>query len=110
MLLADALITDYSSVMFDYALLHRPIVFFAHDWEEYAQDSRGTYFDLLAEGPGPVPRTPEEFYAALEDLGALRTTYEARLKEFVDKYGEYDRGDAAARIVDRFFSPAGGAR
>jgi CDP-glycerol glycerophosphotransferase len=110
MLLADALITDYSSVMFDYALLHRPIVFFAHDWEEYAQDSRGTYFDLLAEAPGPVPRTPEEFYAALEDLGALRTTYEARLKEFVDKYGEYDRGDAAARIVDRFFSPAGGAR
>ncbi|MCM3265139.1 bifunctional glycosyltransferase family 2 protein/CDP-glycerol:glycerophosphate glycerophosphotransferase [Streptomyces thermoviolaceus] len=110
MLLADALITDYSSVMFDYALLHRPIVFFAHDWEDYAQDSRGTYFDLLAEAPGPVPRTPEEFYAAVEDLGALRTTYEARLKEFVDKYGEYDRGDAAARIVDRFFSAAGGAR
>ncbi len=40
----------------------------------------------------------------------MRTTYEARLKEFVDKYGEYDRGDAAARIVDRFFGTAGEAR
>ncbi|GAB1326528.1 hypothetical protein ACE1SV_08670 [Streptomyces sennicomposti] len=110
MLLADALITDYSSVMFDYALLRRPIVFYAYDWEEYAEDTRGTYFDLLAEAPGPVPRTPDELFAVLGDLAGLRVKYEARLKEFVDKYGEYDRGDAAAQIVDRFFGPAGEAR
>lgn len=110
MLLADALITDYSSVMFDYALLQRPIVFYAHDWEEYAEDTRGTYFDLLAEAPGPVPRTEEELFAAIGDLNTVRTTYEARLKEFVDKYGEYDRGDAAAQIVDRFFGTAGETR
>ncbi|MDF3298701.1 bifunctional glycosyltransferase/CDP-glycerol:glycerophosphate glycerophosphotransferase [Streptomyces tropicalis] len=110
MLLADGLITDYSSVMFDYALLQRPIVFYAYDWEEYAEDTRGTYFDLLAEAPGPVPRTEDDLFAALGDLGAVRTKYEARLKEFVDKYGEYDRGDAAAQIVDRFFGPAGEAR
>ncbi|WP_086725008.1 bifunctional glycosyltransferase/CDP-glycerol:glycerophosphate glycerophosphotransferase [Streptomyces carpinensis] len=110
MLLADALITDYSSVMFDYALLQRPIVFYVHDWEEYAQDTRGTYFDLLTEAPGPVPRTAGELFAALGDLSTVRTSYEARLKEFVDKYGEYDRGDAAAQIVDRFFGPAGEAR
>ncbi|MEU6811739.1 bifunctional glycosyltransferase family 2 protein/CDP-glycerol:glycerophosphate glycerophosphotransferase [Streptomyces sp. NPDC046831] len=110
LLLADALITDYSSVMFDYALLQRPIVFFVHDWDEYAEDSRGTYFDLLTQAPGPVPRTEDELFAALEDLPAVGATYEARLKEFVDNYGEYDRGDAAARIVDRFFGPAGEAR
>ncbi|MEU6402450.1 bifunctional glycosyltransferase family 2 protein/CDP-glycerol:glycerophosphate glycerophosphotransferase [Streptomyces sp. NPDC046985] len=110
MLLADALITDYSSVMFDYALLQRPLVFFAYDWEEYAQDTRGTYFDLLSEAPGPVPRTPEELFGVLDDLSGVRTAYEARLKEFVDKYGEYDRGDAAAQIVDRFFGPAGETR
>ncbi|MET8243702.1 bifunctional glycosyltransferase family 2 protein/CDP-glycerol:glycerophosphate glycerophosphotransferase [Streptomyces sp. NPDC005202] len=110
MLLADGLITDYSSVMFDYALLQRPLVFYAHDWEEYAQDTRGTYFDLLAEAPGPVPRTEDELFAVIDDLTAVQTKYEARLKEFVDKYGEYDRGDAAAQIVDRFFGPAGEAR
>jgi CDP-glycerol glycerophosphotransferase len=110
LLLSDALITDYSSVMFDYALLQRPMVFFAHDWQEYAQDSRGTYFDLPAEAPGPVARTAEELFAAIGDLSAVGTAYEARLKEFVDKYGEYDRGDAAAQIVDRFFGPRGEAR
>jgi CDP-glycerol glycerophosphotransferase len=110
MLLADALITDYSSVMFDYAVLQRPIVFYAHDWEEYAKDTRGTYFDLLAEAPGPVARTAGELFAVLGDLNTVRASYEARLKEFVDKYGEYDRGDAAAQIVDRFFGPAGEAR
>ncbi|WP_306187879.1 MULTISPECIES: bifunctional glycosyltransferase family 2 protein/CDP-glycerol:glycerophosphate glycerophosphotransferase [unclassified Streptomyces] len=110
MLLADALITDYSSVMFDYALLQRPIVFYAHDWEDYAQDTRGTYFDLLAEAPGPVPRTAEELFDVLGDLSTVGAAHEARLKEFVDKYGEYDRGDAAAQIVDRFFGPAGEAR
>ncbi|MGV9346095.1 bifunctional glycosyltransferase/CDP-glycerol:glycerophosphate glycerophosphotransferase [Streptomyces spiralis] len=110
MLLADALITDYSSVMFDYALLQRPIVFYVHDWEEYAQDTRGTYFDLLCEAPGPVPRTAEELFDVLGDLGTVGAAHEARLKEFVDKYGEYDRGDAAAQIVDRFFGPAGEAR
>ncbi|MFI1166231.1 CDP-glycerol glycerophosphotransferase family protein [Streptomyces sp. NPDC020801] len=110
LLLADGLITDYSSVMFDYALLQRPIVFYAHDWEEYAQDTRGTYFDLLAEAPGPVPRTEDELFAAIGDLSSVHARHEARLKEFVDKYGEYDRGDAAAQIVDRFFGPAGEAR
>jgi CDP-glycerol glycerophosphotransferase len=110
LLLSDALITDYSSVMFDYALLRRPLVFYAYDWEEYAQDMRGTYFDLLAEAPGPVARTEDELFAALSDLSAVGTQYEAQLKEFVDKYGEYDRGDAAARIVDRFFGPAGETR
>ncbi|MFJ5532795.1 CDP-glycerol glycerophosphotransferase family protein [Streptomyces sp. NPDC093261] len=110
LLLADALITDYSSVMFDYALLRRPLVFYAYDWEDYSRDMRGTYFDLFEEAPGPVARTEEELLAAVDGLPAMAAQYEARLKEFVDKYGEYDRGDAAARIVDRFFGATGEAR
>jgi CDP-glycerol glycerophosphotransferase len=106
LLLADAVVTDYSSLMFDYALLQRPMVFFAYDWEEYSQDARGTYFDLLAETPGPVARTEDELFAALTDLSGVRQRYATRLKEFADRYGEYDRGDAAARIVDRFFGTA----
>jgi CDP-glycerol glycerophosphotransferase len=108
LLLSDALITDYSSVMFDYALLERPMVFFAYDWEEYAHDIRGTYFDLLAEAPGPVARTADELYAAVADLDAVRTGYGDRVRDFVARYGEYDRGDAAARIVDQFFGTAAG--
>ncbi|MGW5093935.1 bifunctional glycosyltransferase/CDP-glycerol:glycerophosphate glycerophosphotransferase [Streptomyces nodosus] len=110
LLLSDALITDYSSVMFDYALLRRPMVFHAYDWEEYSRDLRGTYFDLPEEAPGPVAYTEDELFAALADLPGLAARYEARLKEFVDRYAEYDRGDATTRIVDRFFGPGGGTR
>ena len=48
-LAADALITDYSSIMFDYANLDRPIVVYADDWDVY-RETRGVYFDLLAGG------------------------------------------------------------
>ncbi|WNI15475.1 bifunctional glycosyltransferase/CDP-glycerol:glycerophosphate glycerophosphotransferase [Actinacidiphila sp. ITFR-21] len=110
LLLADALVTDYSSVMFDYALLGRPIVFYAYDWEEYAHDIRGTYFNLLEEAPGPVARTQEELFTTLADLDAVRTKYGDQVRDFVARYGEYDHGDAAAAIADRFFGPAGGTR
>ncbi len=110
LLASDALITDYSSVMFDFALLQRPMVFFAYDWEEYSQDIRGTYFDLLGTAPGPVPRTEEELFSVLEDLDGVRAQYGPQVKEFVDRYGEYDHGDAAAQIADRFFAGKGRSR
>ncbi|MFD7918490.1 CDP-glycerol glycerophosphotransferase family protein [Streptomyces sp. NPDC059740] len=107
MLLADALITDYSSVMFDYALLDRPMVFYVHDWEEYAGADRGTYFDLREKAPGPVAFTEEELWQAVDELkGAEERDAEARAR-FVAEFGEYDRGDAAATVVSTFFTPQG---
>ncbi|MEV5017297.1 CDP-glycerol glycerophosphotransferase family protein [Streptomyces sp. NPDC053780] len=110
LLLADAMVTDYSSVMFDYALLQRPMVFFTYDWDEYAQNSRGTYFDLSEKAPGPVAGTAEELFEVLSDLDALASGCEGPVKEFMTQYGEYDRGDAAAQIVDRFFGSEGATR
>ncbi len=63
-LAADVLLTDYSSIMFDYAVLDRPIVIHAPDWESY-RARRGVYFDLLAEPPGAVTRTEDEVVEAL---------------------------------------------
>ena len=59
--------TDYSSLMFDYAVLDRPIVIHAPDWERY-RTTRGVYFDLMAEPPGVVARSQDE----LLDVAALR--------------------------------------
>jgi CDP-glycerol glycerophosphotransferase len=56
-----------------------------------------------------VVRTAGELYEALSDLDRLQG-HRARLKEFMTRYGEYDQGEAAARIVDRFFGGRGGAR
>jgi CDP-glycerol glycerophosphotransferase len=100
LLLSDALITDYSSVMFDYALLDRPIVFFAPDLEEYVR-TRGAYFDLAEHAPGPVISEPHELFAALRDLE--RDTNAKQRKAFVEKFGEYDQGTAAKQIVERVF-------
>ncbi|MDQ1038267.1 CDP-glycerol glycerophosphotransferase [Streptomyces sp. V3I8] len=102
--LADGLITDYSSVMFDYALLGRPMFFFAYDYEEYAHEGRGTYFDLLERAPGPVVRTEEELHVALVSLEEQTVKYEEARKGFVAEFGEYDKGTAARSVVDEFFA------
>ncbi|GAA3769052.1 CDP-glycerol glycerophosphotransferase family protein [Streptomyces phyllanthi] len=102
--LADGLITDYSSVMFDYALLDRPMFFFAYDYEEYVHEGRGTYFDLLERAPGPVVRTEDDLYAALGSLERQSVKYSGARARFVADFGEYDKGHAAQSIVDQFFA------
>jgi CDP-glycerol glycerophosphotransferase len=93
-LAADALLTDYSSIMFDYAVLDRPIVIHAPDWDEY-RARRGVYFDLLAEPPGPVTRTQEEVAEAL-----LTPSGEGRAA-FRERFCALDDGRAAERVVRR---------
>ncbi|MFD5399128.1 CDP-glycerol glycerophosphotransferase family protein [Streptomyces sp. NPDC127097] len=102
--LADGLITDYSSVMFDYALLDRPLVFFTYDYDEYVHEGRGTYFDLLEHAPGPVVRTEDDFHETIKSFESQALEYAKSRREFVAKFGEYDRGDAARSIVDQFFA------
>jgi CDP-glycerol glycerophosphotransferase len=105
--LSDALVTDYSSVMFDYALLHRPMIFHVPDYDDYL-GSRGAYFDLAQWAPGPLTRTSDELFAALADLPALRDRYAGKHRAFVEQFATYDRGDAAQTVVERYFAP--GAR
>ncbi|MFI5889392.1 CDP-glycerol glycerophosphotransferase family protein [Actinoplanes sp. NPDC051513] len=108
MQIADAVITDYSSLMFDYALLDRPMVFHVPDYDDYVGSSRGSYFDLAEVAPGPLTRTGDELFAALADLGELEERYAERHRAFTAKFCEYDTGTAAKAVVDRFF--AQGAR
>ncbi|GGY06348.1 transferase [Streptomyces minutiscleroticus] len=101
-LAADALVTDYSSIMFDYANLDRPIVVYADDWETYAT-TRGVYFDLLAEPPGQVARTQDEL-ADVFASGAWRDEAAAKLRAaFRRRFCEFDDGRAAERVVRRVF-------
>ena len=64
MLVSDVLVTDYSSAIFEFALLHRPMVFFAPDYEAYERE-RGFYFDYRTGVPGPIFETTEELAAYL---------------------------------------------
>ncbi|MET7297014.1 CDP-glycerol glycerophosphotransferase family protein [Streptomyces griseoloalbus] len=101
-LAADALVTDYSSIMFDYANLDRPLIIHADDWETY-RTTRGVYFDLMAEAPGPVARTQEELTGILTtDAWHDESAAKARAA-FRRRFCEYDDGRAAERVVRRVF-------
>ena len=98
MLASDALVTDYSALMFDYANLDRPIVVHADDWGAYTA-SRGVYFDVTAEPPGHVSRSYREL-AWLFASGAWRDEEGAGLRAaFRDRFCEFDDGRAAERVV-----------
>ncbi|GAA4871646.1 bifunctional glycosyltransferase/CDP-glycerol:glycerophosphate glycerophosphotransferase [Kitasatospora terrestris] len=97
-LAADALVTDYSPAMFDFAVLDRPIAVHAPDWEEYRQQ-HGVYLDLPAEPPGPVATGLDELAEALR-AGDPEPGLRARFRE---RFCPWDDGRAAERVVSRVF-------
>ncbi|THA68758.1 CDP-glycerol:glycerophosphate glycerophosphotransferase [Streptomyces sp. A0642] len=103
-LAADALITDYSSVMFDYAHLNRPIVVHAPDWETY-RTVRGVVFDLLSgrpgETPGAVATTTDELARIFADGSWDSPASRELLAAFRARFCPYDDGRAAERVVRR---------
>ncbi|MFH8500018.1 bifunctional glycosyltransferase/CDP-glycerol:glycerophosphate glycerophosphotransferase [Streptomyces coeruleorubidus] len=99
-LASDALVTDYSSLMFDYANLDRPIVIHADDWEAY-EAARGTYFDLRSFPPGAVARGEDELIDIFA-TGHWRGSRSAQLRSaFRERFCTYDDGRAAERVVRR---------
>ena len=101
-LAADVLVTDYSSVMFDYAVLDRPLVIYAPDWETY-RSLRGTYFDLIAEPPGVVCRAPEEVADAIVSGAYTSDVADKARRVFRSRFCAWDDGRAAERVVRRVF-------
>lgn len=100
LLAADALITDYSSVMFDFSVTGKPMYFLVPDLDHYRGQLRGFYFDLADRAPGPLVRTQEELVAALADPdpeAAFADRYAAWRRQFNSR----DDGRAAERVVDR---------
>lgn len=111
LLAADALVTDYSSVMFDYAVLDRPIVVHADDWPAF-RASRGAYLDITAEAPGHVSASYREL-ARLFASGSWRDAESARRRaDFRARFCAYDDGRAAERVVRTLLlgEPAPGPR
>ncbi|WP_279498311.1 bifunctional glycosyltransferase/CDP-glycerol:glycerophosphate glycerophosphotransferase [Actinomadura rubrisoli] len=99
---SDALLTDYSSVMFDYANLDKPIVIYANDWETYRL-TRGVNFDLTATPPGVVATTESELVDAFVSRAAWSDTAVKARDGFRARFCPWDDGHAAERAVRRLF-------
>jgi len=103
-LVADVLVTDYSSAMFDYAVTGRPMVFFTYDLADYRDNLRGFYFDFEAEAPGPLLATSAEVTGALRDIDSVAASYRDSYRSFADRFCSLEDGKAGARICDRLFA------
>lgn len=104
-LVADLLITDYSSVMFDFAVTRRPMLFLVPDLESYRDDLRGLYLEVQRELPGPLLHGADEVVTAVNDIDGIGREYASRYDDFVAKCSPLDDGRAAARVVDALLSP-----
>ncbi len=99
-LAADVLVTDYSSVLFDFALTDKPMLFLVPDLEDYRDRLRGFYLDLEEIAPGPLLRTTAEVLAHLDDDPADFAGARGRVRE---RFAPHDDGHAAERLVQSVF-------
>lgn len=97
-LVSDMMITDYSSVMFDYSLLKRPMLFYCYDLETYKDTLRGFYFDFIKEAPGPITRTTQELIDAIKNYD--ESIHKEKQEAFYAKFNHADDGQASKKIVD----------
>lgn len=97
--LSDVLVTDYSSVFFDYAVLNRPIYFYMYDLDEYKGELRGFYLDIYTELPGQIYEDEQNL---LNDMKNDVYDY-SRLEVFNQRFNHAQTGDCAKKVIDIVF-------
>jgi CDP-glycerol glycerophosphotransferase len=103
-LAADAMVTDYSSTMFDFAVTGKPLLFYTYDLEKYRDELRGFYFDLSVDPPGPLVTTTEELLNQLRGIDAVTSEHAAAYARFRQRFCHLDDGRATERFLRRFLS------
>ena len=105
-IISNILITDYSSVFFDFANLKRPIIFYMYDIQEYKSSLRDFYIDLK-ELPGPIVENEDGLIRAIKEIKQNNQKYKNKYKKFNDKYNYLDDGNASKRVVNKIFKCEG---
>ncbi len=103
-LIADLLITDYSSVFFDYANLKRPMLFFVYDIEDYRDNLRGFYFDFEEKAPGPLVKNTEEIIKEIKNIDENGFIPSPNIEAFYKKFCYLEDGKASERVVNQVFN------
>lgn len=100
MLASDMLITDYSSVMFDYLNTNKPIYFFCYDLDEYDQ-IRGFYFNFEEEAPGPIVKNSSNLCRVISESEGYWKKYEEKYHTFQNKFIPLDGANSTEKICQR---------
>lgn len=96
----DVLISDYSSIVTDFSLSNRPILFYLYDYKKYQTKNRRLYFDVLKTTPGPFIYKEDKLINYLKDQGwFLKSTYQKKFKTFKKKFHYYHDGNSIKRII-----------
>jgi len=98
---ADVVITDYSSIIFEYSLFNKPMIFFAYDLEEYFVQ-RNFYYDYETFVPGPIAKTTEEIIRQIQNID--RTFDPERVRVFREKFMSSCDGNSVDRIFKHLIS------
>ena len=97
--ISDMLITDYSSVFFDYANLKRPMIFYMYDLDYYRDESNGFYFDVEENLPGKIVKTDDDLIDEIIRV-SKEFKYDEKYKQFNEKFNYLDDGEASKRVVE----------
>ena len=95
---ADILVTDYSSVFFDFSILERPVIFYMYDLEHYANEMRGFYLSL-DELPGPIVRDEDALIDEIRKTDGW--TADDKYIEFKKRFNPYEDGNSSKRVLAR---------
>lgn len=99
-LISDALITDYSSVMFDFGILKRPQYFFAYDIEKYDKGLRGFYMDYMNDLPGEIITDEFNLAEELKNIDGHKEKYKEKIEKFYNKFCSLEKGRSSKFIGD----------
>ena len=101
-LISDILVTDYSSVFFDYSILKRPILFYMFDLKEYSDEIRGFYIDISTL-PGPIIEKEDELLKSIKNINEINEEYKLKYESFVKDITYLEDGNASNRVIDLVF-------
>lgn len=103
-LVSDIMITDYSSVFFDYANLKRPMLFFVYDIDSYRDKLRGFYFDFETYAPGPLVKTTDEVISAIEKIESDGFEIQSEIfDDFYERFCYLESGQSSHKAVQKVF-------
>lgn len=97
-LISDILITDYSSVFFDYANLKKPILFFTYDLDKYRDKVRGFYFNIETHAPGPIVKDTDQVLEEIKRINSGQHQLSPSFEKFYQKFCYLEDGHATERV------------